>query len=107
MAVCLCLSIKRSVCNVHVHDGGTPCFQNAVTTDIVNCNETRPFWISWEGGSITLGSGARVGRNTILDYQHDDPYDVTMATLSTGFGSSGIWVLSQPEGQRCKHVVAV
>ena len=76
-----------------------PCCQKVDTLGIVHCNQSRPFWISWEGGRIKLGSGARVGRNTILDYMHDDPYDVTMATLSTGFGSKGIWVISQPEGR--------
>ena len=65
---------------------------------MVSCNTSRTFWISWESGLMKLGRGAKVGYDEVLSYSHDNPYGVNSASFSAGWGSSGIWTISQPKG---------
>ena len=62
-------------------------------------NETYSlFWISWANGRISVGLLEVVGENTIMTYQHSNPYDVRFLAIMTGFGSAGEWRI--PNG-RC------
>ena len=47
------------------------------STDIINCDEMRPFWVSWDGGIIKVGHGDLIDRNTFLEWPDPEPRDVT------------------------------
>ena len=53
------------------------------TVGILNCNEDRPFWITFEDGHIKLGRGHEIGLDLVLDFIDSaaEPYDVTSYNL--------------------------
>ena len=61
------------------------------TPNILKCDETRYFWISWADGLIEMGSGAAIGQHRLIYYQDPDPYTVNSLTLDTASGFSGVY----------------
>ncbi|VDI37021.1 Hypothetical predicted protein [Mytilus galloprovincialis] len=53
------------------------------TQNVLSCNENRPFWISWEAGSIMVGSGNRVGENVLVSLIDPDPFTVKSLGILT------------------------
>ncbi|ELU12988.1 hypothetical protein CAPTEDRAFT_69653, partial [Capitella teleta] len=62
------------------------------TPDVMHCNETRYFWISWKNGVIEVGRGLVVGNRVFMVWWKDpEPYKVNGIAISTGFGAEGKW----------------
>ena len=68
------------------------------TTDVVNCGEMRPFWLSWDGGRVKVGHGSLLDRSTFMDWQAPEPRAVTYATFTTYYSSHGNWIVSLLRG---------
>ena len=74
----------------------------AETEGILNIDEDRPFWVSWEGGYIEVGKGPVRGRDRILAYQDPEPRTVHHVTFGTGWGTTGHWEVDSFEGEARK-----
>ncbi|XP_063447519.1 C3 and PZP-like alpha-2-macroglobulin domain-containing protein 8 [Mytilus trossulus] len=66
------------------------------TQNVLSCNENRPFWISWEAGSIMVGSGNRVGENVLVSLTDPDPFTVKVLGIMTGSKVIGEWKVYIP-----------
>jgi len=67
------------------------------TPDIVSCNETRFFWVSWDGGLIEVGLGLRVGQRRFLFWKDLSPRNVT-AVGFTGWDKENDWEFTHNDG---------
>ena len=61
------------------------------TPDILNPNEDRLFWADAKDGLIRLGRGNTTGNEIILQWQDNQPLDLTYVGFMTCCGYSGIW----------------
>ena len=50
---------------------------------------------------ISVGEGSVIGGAVLMSYADPEPVDVTWMSVSTGWGSDGLWQLSQPHGKDC------
>ncbi|XP_071132690.1 uncharacterized protein [Mytilus edulis] len=64
--------------------------------NILNCNVYRPFWISWEAGSIMVGSGNGVGENVIVSWIDQAPFSVKSLGILTLDNEVGEWKVFIP-----------
>ncbi|XP_071086461.1 uncharacterized protein [Haliotis cracherodii] len=64
----------------------------------LSSTEFRDFWISWEGGVISVGTGTTVGAGQFMTWTDPAPYDVNYLAVTTGFGSSGSWQFDSDGG---------
>ena len=64
------------------------------TPDILNCTETRAFWVSWDAGMIRVGSGGIPDAEIVVEWQDPEPQAVVMAGFSTYYDSDGDWMIS-------------
>ena len=62
-----------------------------VWSEPLDCNVSKPFWISWANGEIQVGSGRIVGSDMFMSYVSNSAAVVNYIAVATGFGSSGIW----------------
>ena len=66
------------------------------TPQLLSRSEARPFWISWSGHHLCVGKGTVVGQDEFmqvpLEHGHITPFKYMLA--STGFGSTGDWVVT-------------
>ena len=69
------------------------------TNDTVNCDEMRPFWITWMGGLIKVGHGSLIDHNVFLEWLDPEPRAVTYATFTTYYGAPGNWIVSLLKGK--------
>ena len=69
------------------------------STDIISCDEMRPFWVSWDGGIIKVGHGDLIDRNTFLEWPDPEPRGVTYAAYSTYVDTSGEWEVTMLRGR--------
>ena len=69
------------------------------TPDILDCQEFKKFWLSWEEGLIRLGHGLATGVDSIIQWQDPNPYIIKGVAISTGYGATGKWDFSQIEGR--------
>ena len=60
------------------------------TDDFLSCSEERFFWISWNGGHISVGRGQVVGHHMIIAFQAISGYPIKALSFSTD-GSTGEW----------------
>ena len=67
------------------------------TPDILSCNETRFFWVSWEGGVIEVGLGLRVGQRRFLFWKDLSPRNVTAVGFSS-WDKENDWEFTHNEG---------
>lgn len=59
----------------------------------------RPFWISWAGGLLQVGRGNTVsGSMQFLKYQMTETQPISAMAVSTGWGTTGQWVITNPHG---------
>ena len=70
----------------------------AETPDITHCEETRYFWVSWEGGAIEVGRGLVVGDRIFMRWVDPDPYAITAIGIS-GWNKENSWEFSHNEGK--------
>ena len=66
---------------------------SANTPSILNCAETRLFWLSWKDGLLSFGKGWILGENLVMKYQNTNPYTINYVSASGGFGGSGEWTI--------------
>lgn len=81
---------KRSCVRLTPQGNCLETYQGAV----LDCNEYRPFTVYWGDGQILLKKGnAKAGKSNIfLNLTLNYPLDDVNVGISTGFGSSGIWM---------------
>jgi hypothetical protein len=64
----------------------------------LNCNETVPFWLSWAFGDIRVGIGNIMNERIFMQWLDPNPMSVSIISIATGWGSTGIWQFSNFEG---------
>lgn len=62
------------------------------TPKILNKEEARGFWISWNDGLIQVGKEAET--TPFLMWKDPSPVPVSYFGVRTGFGSTGVWILT-------------
>jgi len=75
------------------------------TPGILQLDESRPFWVSWTGGNIKFGRGPQVGQDVVCEWQDPNPRDINFVSVSTGWGSSGKWILSHGKFLCIKYLI--
>ncbi|XP_063411210.1 uncharacterized protein LOC134694143 [Mytilus trossulus] len=61
------------------------------TSDLCNCAEYRPFWISTTNGVLMIGKGLIVGTNVIAEWTDPNPFTVRRIGIYTNIGEAGVW----------------
>ena len=61
------------------------------TPGILACLQYRPFWISWEEGTIAFGEGLGPGSYTVASWTDPHFYVVNSVGLSTSDLTHGYW----------------
>jgi len=57
-----------------------------------------PFWVSWSMGNLKAGQGNLIDEKTIMKWTDSDPLSVSVISISTGWEATGIWELSNFQG---------
>ena len=81
----------------------TPPSISASTPGILSCNETRYFWVSYEGGLIEVGRGLELGQRRFLHWKYENPHAVTAIGFS-GWDVEDEWEFSHTEGTMMPHI---
>ena len=69
------------------------------TPNIVSCNESRPFWVSWKDAVISVGRGNKVGDRTFMTFQ--SRYEKAVHAISiSGWNSEGFWEFHEIENNQ-------
>ena len=66
-----------------------------VTQSILSPNEDRPFWADAKNGLVRLGKGKVIGSNIVMQWKDHKPFNPSYVGFMTGFGSTGIWKISE------------
>ena len=66
-----------------------------VTQSILSPNEDRPFWADAKNGFVRLGKGKIIGSDIVIKWQDNQPLDPVYVGFMTGFGSTGVWKISE------------
>ena len=69
------------------------------TPKIVDCKESRPFWIGWPNGRLQVGRGYIFGENRFLSWNDPNPYPVNAIMVTTGWGTTGMFRHTEPKGE--------
>lgn len=64
--------------------------------DMVDCEKSRPFWVSWIDGRIAFGRGTIVGSREYLYWQDPNPHEVTGVGITNAAGYNGTWEFGLP-----------
>lgn len=67
------------------------------TPGLLSCRQKRHFWLTWQAGTLALGSGLDHGFNTIISYDDFDIFQVTSISLST-YNTTGFWEIPLEDG---------
>ncbi|CAH1788306.1 unnamed protein product [Owenia fusiformis] len=59
----------------------------------LSCDEMRPFWVSWAGGNIEVGTGNVYGYGTFMSWKDPEPHAVNAINVMTGWGAEGDWIV--------------
>ena len=59
-------------------------------SDILHCNETRYFWVSWDDGLIEIGRGTVVGEDRIIGRLFENKLNI-MSIGFSGWRNEGEW----------------
>ncbi|XP_067668468.1 uncharacterized protein [Haliotis asinina] len=57
----------------------------------LSATEFRDFWISWNDGVISVGTGMTVDVGRFMSWRDPSPQSVRYIAVSTGCGSTGLW----------------
>jgi hypothetical protein len=60
----------------------------------LSCNSFKSFWISWNNGTIRVGTGHNVGHGEFMRWTDPSPHMVNYVGISTWTGSSAEWSIS-------------
>ncbi|XP_048247452.1 C3 and PZP-like alpha-2-macroglobulin domain-containing protein 8 [Haliotis rufescens] len=58
-------------------------------------NKHLSFWISFSGGTISVGAGTVVGTRQFMSWTDPTPTQIRYVGVSTGWGSTGKWLFSK------------
>ncbi|XP_064608504.1 uncharacterized protein LOC135472764 isoform X4 [Liolophura sinensis] len=69
----------------------------ALTYNVLHSNEFRFFWVSWAGGNIEVGRGAKYGQGRFLHWRVPEykRFNVNCLAVSTGRASRGQWEFAE------------
>lgn len=67
------------------------------TPGVIDCLQSRWFWLSWNGGLIEVARGSASGQR-FLSWQDDSPHNVFAVSFSTGPGDFGDWTYLYTSG---------
>lgn len=82
---------------LHVLNKTTSIIIEEHTLNILSANEFRPFWISWQAGSIQFGKGETPGNDRVLQYSDPQrPYVHSVSFASAG-NVWGLWQMGNVE----------
>ena len=80
--------------------------KSSSSENLLDCNSQKDFWIRWDGGNIRFGKGDVVGEQEVLQWQHDDPYDINYVSLTSKNDQDGLWdIISQIGNQHMAHIL--
>ena len=69
--------------------------------DLLACELSRSFWVSWDGGVLAVGTGKVVGFRPFIGYQDvDSPISVQTVRFSTAQGSDANWIINEEAGNK-------
>ena len=94
---CSCIPVHKSLCKkypINSDDSLQQYVDYASTPDILHCNESRAFWVSWDAGLIRVGTGAVPDTEILVEWQDPEPQAVVIASFSTYLDSDGDWQMS-------------
>ena len=63
------------------------------TSGILDGNEYRPFWAQALNGWVRFGNGDIIGQNIVIQWQDPSPIIPNYVGFTTGWGSSGDWII--------------
>ena len=69
------------------------------TPGILNCSGFKSFWLSWSGGSISIGEGLDIGERVVLNYQEVRVRDIKAISFSTADGFIGNFTMDFYDGK--------
>ena len=73
--------------------GGSPLYE-VNTPQILNCNASRLFWITWSSGTISVGTGSVPQQDRLLYFQDPQWHPVNSMSVMTPAGVAGTWQTS-------------
>ena len=71
--------------------------QTAPAPNLMDTQELREFWLSWESGRIQFGKGRFRGHRIIIDFVDDSPRDV--ACIGFSGGDKAEWKVLMDQGK--------
>ena len=79
---------------------GAPLGSSRSGERLLDCAESRYFWIDWTAPRISLGRGSDVGADQILSVVVDDDkwHEVNAVAVATSDKAAGVWTFSQHVG---------
>lgn len=72
------------------------------TPEILNCDQAKEFFITWEEGVVSVSMGMDL-RHVFITYHDSHPFDVKYMSLSTAWDAAGEWEVPHSMG-RWQHV---
>ena len=69
--------------------------------DVVSCDKSQHFWVSWFDGRIAVGRGSTVGSREMLHWQDPDPHEITGVGITNAADYNGTWEFGLPERKSC------
>ena len=71
-----------------------------ITPSILTCDESRPFWISWDYKGVYAGKGNIPPNDMIMSYNNTGGiHTINAISLSTGWGATGDWQIPVAQGK--------
>ena len=68
-------------------------------TGLLACKELRPFWVSWELGTIKVGRGLKPPNGEFLSWKDPKPFDIHALSGFSGYGATAEWRLELKPGK--------
>ena len=68
------------------------------TENILSCDETLPFWITWTSGMFELGKGHTLGSDRLIEWRDTRPYDINGLSLASRHATPAEWDFFQDAG---------
>ncbi len=68
------------------------------TDSILDCHESKEFWILWDNHGVYVGRGHIPLSQTFLNYTGTDIYEVNGITITTGWHATGYWTIPINQG---------
>ena len=71
---------------------------NRTHSNLLDANNYKPFWISWEDNTIRVGRGYFYGQELLAEATDPNPRLITALGFSTGYQNSGQWQFDEDLG---------